>query len=195
MTAVADLWVGPLRLDPPNEGLRRGTEMLRLTRKAFAALHYLATHPGRVVTNEDSESRPQAPGLLGPAPWQGALKALLSIRRFLLLDVLLHTLELEPDRGYCIAARPEVLTCEISLLLLHSSSNNQSTLSFQKSNHRRHGMLGWNLNTHMDVIRQQVPLNNATLFLAGQVVKYLSQHPPQFSIHRFASVPRHRDRL
>ena len=53
MAAAPDPRVGPLRLDPANECLWRGTEMLRLTRKAFAALHYLATHPGRVVSKEE----------------------------------------------------------------------------------------------------------------------------------------------
>jgi DNA-binding winged helix-turn-helix (wHTH) protein len=53
MAAAPDLGVGPFRLDPANECLWRGTEMLRLTRKAFTALYYLAAHPGRVVTKEE----------------------------------------------------------------------------------------------------------------------------------------------
>jgi DNA-binding winged helix-turn-helix (wHTH) protein/predicted ATPase len=51
--AAANLCVGPFRLDPSNECLWLGKEAIRLTHKAFAALHYLAKHPGRVVTKEE----------------------------------------------------------------------------------------------------------------------------------------------
>ena len=51
--AATYLCVGPFRLDPSNECLWRGTEAIRLTHKAFAALHYLAKHPGRMVTKEE----------------------------------------------------------------------------------------------------------------------------------------------
>jgi DNA-binding winged helix-turn-helix (wHTH) protein len=51
--AEPNLCVGPFRLDPSNECLWRGTEAIRLTHKAFAALNYLAKHPRRVVTKEE----------------------------------------------------------------------------------------------------------------------------------------------
>src|SRR5215468_4588551 len=44
---------GPFRLDGANEGVWRGQEACKLTRKAFAVLRYLVEHPGQLVTKED----------------------------------------------------------------------------------------------------------------------------------------------
>ena len=43
----------PFRLDPANEQLWMGLETLPLTPKAYAVLHFLATHPGRLVTKDE----------------------------------------------------------------------------------------------------------------------------------------------
>src|SRR5262247_4430681 len=40
------------RLDPGNACVWHGTEILTLTPKAFAVLHYLVTHAGQLVTKE-----------------------------------------------------------------------------------------------------------------------------------------------
>src|ERR1700745_116472 len=40
------------RLDPANACLWRGTQPLALTPKAFDVLHYLVTHPDRLVTKD-----------------------------------------------------------------------------------------------------------------------------------------------
>jgi len=40
------------RLDPDNACLWRGTQPIALTPKAFAVLHYLVTHPDRLVTKD-----------------------------------------------------------------------------------------------------------------------------------------------
>src|ERR1043166_2728071 len=40
------------RLDPANACLWRGTQAIALTPKAFAVLHYLVTHPDRLVTKD-----------------------------------------------------------------------------------------------------------------------------------------------
>jgi len=40
------------RLDPDNAGLWRGTQPIALTPKAFDVLHYLITHPDRLVTKD-----------------------------------------------------------------------------------------------------------------------------------------------
>lgn len=41
------------RLDLPNERLWRGSEECRLTRKSFAMLRHLVTHPSQLLTKED----------------------------------------------------------------------------------------------------------------------------------------------
>ena len=41
------------RLDPDHACLWRGTQALALTPKAFAVLHYLVTHPNRLVTKDE----------------------------------------------------------------------------------------------------------------------------------------------
>lgn len=43
----------PFRLDPANEQLWIGLESLPLTPKAYAVLHFLATHPGRLITKDE----------------------------------------------------------------------------------------------------------------------------------------------
>src|SRR6266545_4420684 len=40
------------RLDPANACLWRGTQAIALTPKAFDVLHYLVTHPDRLVTKD-----------------------------------------------------------------------------------------------------------------------------------------------
>ena len=44
---------GAFRLDPQNACLWREAEMIKLTPKAFAVLHYLLEHPGRIITKEE----------------------------------------------------------------------------------------------------------------------------------------------
>lgn len=43
----------PVRLDLENEWVWCGEKLLQLTPKAFAVLHYLMAHPGRLVTKEE----------------------------------------------------------------------------------------------------------------------------------------------
>jgi DNA-binding winged helix-turn-helix (wHTH) protein len=44
---------GPFRLDPDNACLWHGAQARPLTPKAFAVLHYLVTHPERLVTKDE----------------------------------------------------------------------------------------------------------------------------------------------
>src|SRR5438874_13327708 len=47
-------WVfGPFRLDPANACLWHGAEAMVLPPKAFDVLHYLVTHPDRLVTKDE----------------------------------------------------------------------------------------------------------------------------------------------
>jgi DNA-binding winged helix-turn-helix (wHTH) protein len=43
---------GDFRLDPDNACLWRGAQAIALTPKAFDVLHYLVTHPDRLVTKD-----------------------------------------------------------------------------------------------------------------------------------------------
>ena len=43
---------GGFRLDPDNACLWRGAQAIALTPKAFEVLHYLVTHPNRLVTKD-----------------------------------------------------------------------------------------------------------------------------------------------
>ncbi|HEV8712695.1 MAG TPA: winged helix-turn-helix domain-containing protein [Candidatus Binatia bacterium] len=53
MAADTSFSFGAFRVDTQNACIWRGTEMLKLTPKAFAVLHYLVTHPGRLVTKDE----------------------------------------------------------------------------------------------------------------------------------------------
>src|SRR4030095_11933464 len=44
--------VGSFRLDPDNACLWHGTQVIALTPKAFEVLHYLVTHPDRLVPKD-----------------------------------------------------------------------------------------------------------------------------------------------
>ena len=44
--------VGPLRIDTTSFIAQIGTEQLTLTYKEFELLHYLAAHPGRVISRD-----------------------------------------------------------------------------------------------------------------------------------------------
>jgi hypothetical protein len=61
-------------------------------------------------------------------------------------------------------------------------------LAFQKANHRRHGMLGWNRDAYMNVIRRdQATLDNLALPLPSQRVKnrtQLLENPPEVGFFR-----------
>ena len=53
---------------------------------------------------------------------------------------------------------------EVPLLATQSGYSN-CTLSFEKPDHRSHRVLGGNRDTHMHMVRHQVPLQNLALFL------------------------------
>jgi len=53
MATETSVSFGAFRLDPQNACVWRGTEMIKLTPKAFAVLHYLVSHPGRLVTKDE----------------------------------------------------------------------------------------------------------------------------------------------
>src|SRR5919109_1492905 len=54
MSSTAPRWTfGPFILDPANACLWRGTEAVALPPKAFDVLHYLVTHPDRLVTKDE----------------------------------------------------------------------------------------------------------------------------------------------
>ena len=50
---MESLRFGPYRLDPAEERVWRGQEVVRLTPKTFSVLRYLAERPQRVVTKEE----------------------------------------------------------------------------------------------------------------------------------------------
>jgi len=53
MVIETSLSFGAFRLDPQNACVWRGEEMIKLTPKAFAVLHYLVSHPGCLVTKDE----------------------------------------------------------------------------------------------------------------------------------------------
>ena len=53
MSTAAQWHFGAFRLDPAHTCLWHGEEALRLPPKAFAVLHYLVTHPDRLVTKDE----------------------------------------------------------------------------------------------------------------------------------------------
>jgi len=127
-----------------------------------------------------------------------------SIRFFLFTDVLADLLQLETDRRHSISTSPEMLAREVSLLAAQSGYGD-CALPFEKPDHRSHRVFGGNRDTHMHVIRHQMPLQNLALFLPGQSVedfphvltRLSKQHlaPPIGYEHDMVFAHRERDRV
>src|SRR3981081_4352397 len=109
-----------------------------------------------------------------------------SIRGILLADVGADLLQFEPDGRYGVTASPEMLAREVSLLSGHTRDSD-GTLAFQKSDHRRHRVLWWNRDAHVNVVWHQVPLNDLALLLFGQRVEDCTQLPARLAKDGFPS--------
>ena len=111
-------------------------------------------------------------------PYQQGSLELTSLVRILIVlfaDVRLDLLQLESDGGTRVASRPEMFARNIALLAPKLPGNGNCALPFQEADHLRHRHLGGNGDTHMDVIRQDMPLNNRTFLLPRQRVEDGSQ--------------------
>ena len=100
--------------------------------------------------------------------------SVLSIRGFLLADVLADLLQFKADRGDSVTAGPEMFAREIPLLTAQSGNRN-CTLPLQKSDHRSYWVLGGNRDAHMHMVRHQVSFDNLTFLLPGQRMENRSQ--------------------
>jgi DNA-binding winged helix-turn-helix (wHTH) protein len=66
----------PFRLDPVNERLWRGTELLAVRPKPFALLRYLARYPGRLVTKEELNKAVWPDTVVGESSLKGYIRDL-----------------------------------------------------------------------------------------------------------------------
>ena len=64
------------------------------------------------------------------------------------------------------------------------------TLTFDESDHLRHGVLGGNRDQHVHMIGQQMPLLNPAFLLPGQLSKHFPQMFSQLQIQRLATTLR-----
>jgi len=67
--------------------------------------------------------------------------------------------------------------------------------ALDKANALRHRVLRRNGEEHMDVIRHQMPLFDATLLLLRQRAEDLSKMPSQLMVERFPTILRHKDHM
>jgi len=126
----------------------------------------------------DRSSLTEARSLLSEAPWL--------VMGVWLADVRADLVEFKSDRGNRLAPRPEGFAGARPLLALNRSGAGHSTFAFEKPADRGHRLLGWNLHAHGPVVRHQMPVRRAALFLAGQLVeagphvfpKFPRQHLP-----------------
>src|SRR5215831_7063829 len=115
---------------------------------------------------------------------RGSLEFTPIVRVLVLLfaDVGTDLFQLEAHRGHRVAPRPEVLTREVALLAPKLPGDGNRTLPFQEANHLRHRHFGGNGDTHMNMIRHDMPLDDLTLFLARQRMEDRPQLPTNLSI-------------
>src|SRR5260221_5095053 len=111
--------------------------------------------------------------------------SVLSIRGFLLADVLADLLEFKADCGHCVAAGPEMLARKIPLLATQPG-NGDRALPLQKPDHRRYRVLGGNRDTHVHMVRHQMPFENLALLLLGQRMENLPQMTARLPEYHFA---------
>jgi len=115
-----------------------------------------------------------------------ASKAPVAIRGLLLADVLAHLLQLKSYRGHRVAAGPEMLSREVSLLSAQSGDR-YGALPLQKPDHRRDWVLGRNRHTYVHMVWHQVSFQNLTFLLLGQPVKDRAQLAPDLAKDRLPS--------
>src|SRR5215813_14666789 len=76
---------------------------------------------------------------------------------------------------------------EISFLAAQAGDGH-GALPFQKPDHRRHRVLGWNRNTHVHMVRHPVPLDDLALLLPSQRMKDRTQLPTRLAENQFPAV-------
>src|SRR3989442_11109722 len=106
------------------------------------------------------------------------------------MDVSSRLGQIEAHSGHGVAAGPEMLAGEVPLLATKLPRDGYSTLAFQKANHLCHRMFGRNRDTDVDMIGQQMPLDNLTLFLAGQRMENRAQLAADPAIQLAPAPPR-----
>ena len=88
------------------------------------------------------------------------------------------------DGRYGVTASPEMLAREISLFT-GQASDCDGTLPFQKSDYRRHRVLRWNRDAHVNMVWHQVPLNDLALLLFSQRMENCAQLPTRLAEYHF----------
>ena len=107
-----------------------------------------------------------------------------SIRRLLLADVGSDLFQFEPDGRYGVTASPEVLARKVAFLAAQASDGDR-TLSFEKSDHRCHRVLGGNGDAYMHMVQHQMILDNLAFLLPGQRVEDRTQLPTRLPENGF----------
>jgi len=90
-----------------------------------------------------------------------------SIRFFLFADIWADLLQIEPDGGNGVTTGPQMIPREVAFLAAQSGYGD-GVFPFQKPDHRSRRVLGGNRDTHMDMGRHQMAIQNLALFLPGQ---------------------------
>ena len=80
-------------------------------------------------------------------------------------------LSLKANRRDGIATSLEVLTGEVALPTTQLAGDGDRTFPFEKTDNRRHSILGRHLDTHRHVIWQRVAFQDTACLWAGQLVK------------------------
>src|SRR5258707_1550801 len=75
---------------------------------------------------------------------------------------------------HSVTAGPQMFAREIPLLPAQPG-NSDRTLPFQKPDHGSHRVLGGNRDTHVHMVRHQMPFDNLALLLPGQRMENRSQ--------------------
>ena len=115
---------------------------------------------------------------------QGSLEGSPTVRVFFLLgpNVGTHLLQFAPHRRDRVAPGPEVLAGAVALLASELPGTCNGALALQEPEPLRHGILGRNGDTHMDLLGHDMARDDLTLFLAGQCVEDRAQRLPDLPL-------------
>ena len=105
----------------------------------------------------------------------------------LLANIRADLFQLAPHGRHGIPASPEMLPGKIPLTPGKLPGNDHRTFSLQKPHDRGHGIVGRDCNTHVHMIRHQMPCDNPTVLLTSQLVKNGPQGLPDLAKERFTS--------
>lgn len=113
----------------------------------------------------------------------------------LLSDVLPNDVFLKAHRTDGITPGPEVLTIEVAGFAAELAGDGNGGFAFQEADHSADLLFRRHLNEHVDVVRHEMALQDAAVFLLCQGMKDLAEPGPDGAVEHFLSHFGHKNEM